>query len=519
MSAVAVPRPTLGAALAPVDRALGRVTMYRLVLLLLAALALVALAYAAAGTLPYAPGDMVASAAVALGVAYGANRLVAPLFRVRPHAESALITGLLLFFLFWPSAKSGDLLDLGLAALLATLSKYLLAWRGRHLLNPAAAGAAIVGVTQLGATVWWVGGKELLPFVLVAAVVVLYRTRRLAVGATFVVVAGAIVTVRLVDGGQGVGDALTTALQSYPIVFLAGFMLSEPLTLPPRRVQALLVAALVGVLFAVPWHVGGVTSTPELALVLGNVLAFAFARRTGVRLRFVERRPLGPSTAEYVFAVDRPVRFAAGQYTELALPHGRADRRGVRRVFTIASAPGDGRTVAFGVRESPAGGRGSSFKRTLSGLEPGAVVAATTVAGDFVLPRDPAVPLLLVAGGIGITPFVSQLREAGAGEGVARDVVLVVGLTPGEGVPYRDVLARSGARVVLVGPDAPGDLPAGWTHVDAPLLAEDVLRRAVPDAADRAAYVSGPPAMVDAVRGALRRIGVRRVRTDHFAGY
>ncbi|MGX6449154.1 FAD-dependent oxidoreductase [Patulibacter sp. S7RM1-6] len=518
MSTVAAPRPAAGALLAPLDRALGRVTMYRLVLLLLAALALVALAYAAAGTLPYEPSALLASAAVALGVSYGANRAVAPLFRVRPHGESALITGLLLFFLFWPSSETGDLVDLGLAALLATLSKYLLAWRGRHLLNPAAAGAAIVGVTQLGASVWWVGGKELLPYVVVGAVVVLYRTRRLAVGALFAVVAAAIVTVRLVDGGQGVGDALTAAIQSSPIVFLAGFMLSEPLTLPPRRAQALLVAALVGVLFAVPMHVGSVTMTPELALILGNLAAFALARRAGVRLRFVERRPLGPTTAEYVFAPLRPLRFAAGQYAELALPHRRADRRGVRRVFTVASAPGQADRVAFGVRESPAERRGSNFKRTLAALEPGAVVSATTVAGDFLLPRDRAVPLLLVAGGIGITPFVSQLREAAA-TGVERDAVLVLGLTPGEGVPYRAELERSGVRVVLVGTDPVGALPPGWSRAAAPAVTEDVLRDAVPDAADRTAYVSGPPAMVDAVRASLRRLGVRRVRTDHFAGY
>jgi ferredoxin-NADP reductase len=163
--------------------------------------------------------------------------------------------------------------------------------------------------------------------------------------------------------------------------------------------------------------------------------------------------------------------------------------------------------------------KGSSFKRTLAGLEPGDVVSATNVAGDFLLPRDRAVPLLLVAGGIGVTPFVSQLRhEQGTGE-APRDAVLVYGLGPAEGLPYREELVRGGVRVVLVSPSAPADLPAGWSHVAAERLTEDVLREAVPDAARRRAYVSGPPAMVDAVRGALRRLGVRRVRTDHFAGY
>lgn len=522
MSTVAT-RPTVrpGAALAPLDRTLGRVTMYRLVSSLLGALALVALVMSITGTLSYEPSELLASAAVAVGVSYVTNRIVAPLFRVAPHGESAVITGLLLFFVFWPSSAAGDLLDLAVAATVATLSKYVIAYRGRHLLNPAAAGAVFVGITQMNASVWWIGGKELLPYVVVAGLLVLYRTRRLPMAAVFVVVSTAIITIRLSDAGQSTGDALQTALQSYPILFLVAFMLSEPLTLPGRRYQQLALAVLVGVLFAVPMHVGSQTMTPELALVLGNVAAFAVTRRSGVRLRFVGRRALGPTTAEYAFEPLRPVGFSAGQYAELALPHRGADRRGVRRVFTIASAP-EGE-IAFGVREAPE--RGSSFKGALAALEPGTVVTATTVAGDFLLPRDRSTPLLLVAGGIGVTPFVSQLRAEASVAGAERtssgprDVVLVYGVTAGEGIPYRDELAATGVPVVLVGPDRPTDLPAGWTHVAADRLTADVLERSVPDARRRHGYVSGPPAMVDAVRGALRRLGVRRVRTDHFAGY
>lgn len=516
MSTVALPVPRLGAALAPLDRTLGRVTTYRLVLLLLAALAAVALVLSITGSLDYEPTELLLSAAVAVGVAYGANRLVAPLFKVRPHGESALITGLLLFFIFWPTAESADLLDLAIAALVATLSKYLLVWRGRHVLNPAAAGAVFVGVLQLNASVWWVAGEELLPFVVVAGLLVLYRTRRLPMAAVFVAVATGIIVLRLTGDGQGTGDAITTALQSYPVLFFVSFMLSEPLTLPPRRYQQLGLAVLVGALFAIPMSVGSVAMTPELALVLGNVAAFAVARRTGVRLRFLERRPLGPTTAEYAFAPVRPLTFRPGQYAELTLPHAGPDRRGTRRSFTIASAPPSGpdEAVAFGVREAPEGG--SSFKRALAELEPGAIVSAATVSGDFLLPADRSVPLLLVAGGIGVTPFVSQLRAEGRSE---RDAVLVYGVTPGEGVPYREELDQAGVRVVLVSPERPADLPQGWTHVAADRITDDVLRGAVPDLKTRRAWVSGPPAMVDAVRSTLRGLGVRRIRTDHFSGY
>ena len=48
------------------------------------------------------------------------------------------------------------------------------------------------------------------------------------------------------------------------------------------------------------------------------------------------------------------------------------------------------------------------------------------MSGDFVLPRDPATPVLLVAAGIGITPYVAQLAGASAGNPAGdRDVVLL----------------------------------------------------------------------------------------------
>ncbi|WP_051471160.1 FAD-dependent oxidoreductase [Patulibacter minatonensis] len=513
-----------GRLLGPLDRRLGRIPTYRLIIALLSALVGVSLVLSVTDGLRYDVDQLLASLGIAVGVSYVANRAIAPLARVRPHGESAVITGLLLYFLFWPTTEGGDLLVLAAAAVVATAAKYVLAVRGRHVLNPAAAGAVAVGVLELGATpTWWVAGEELRFYVLAAALVLLLRTRRSTLALTFVLVAGAIVVLRLTGDGVATGDAIEQAFTSYPIVFLAAFMLTEPLTLPPRRWQQLGIAVLVGVLFATPsLHVGSVAMTPELALVLGNVVAFAFGQRRGVRLRYLGRQQLGPSSWEYRFAPVRPVSFSAGQYAELVLPHDGADARGTRRVFTIASAPADRETVAFGVRESP---EGSSYKRALAALTPGTTLTAATVAGDFLLPRDRSRPVLLVAGGIGVTPFVSQLRDetaaAAAGraaEGV-RDVVLVLGLGPAEGLPYRDDLVAAGVPVVVVSPERPADLPAGWTHVAAGLVTQEVLRGAVPDAASRSALVSGPPAMVDAVRGALRALGVRRVKTDHFAGY
>lgn len=517
-----------------IDGLLGRVTMYRLVTIVLAALVVVYALFTATGVIEgLSTGDNLLALLVVLVASVVSNRLLGLAWRVTPHDESAVITALLLFFLFvpLPDASVANLAWFAVAAVLANASKYVLAWRGRHVLNPAAAGAVLVVVAQWAVgrdlpinALWQTAATQaLLPFVAVGAVLVLWRTRRLDVGLVLVVVAGALVLSGLVIGfDTAVGDALRTTLYSYPIVFLAGFMLSEPLTLPPRRWQQLGVAALLGVLLAYPTAgpafglpeaptVGPLSATPEVALVLGNLLAFAFARRTGVALESVGARRLGADTWEVAFRPRRPVRFAPGQYLELHLPHAGSDSRGVRRVFSISSPPGaDVLTVAVRVPEPS-----SSFKRALLDVGEGATVRATGVHGDFVWPggRHGDRPLLLVAGGIGVTPFLSQLRS-----GEPRDVVLVYGVGDGDDVPYRDELVASGVRVVLVSSAPPSSLPDGWTHATSPVVTADVVTSTVPDAADRLAMVSGPPVMVSAARSSLRP-HVAALRTDYFSGY
>ena len=286
---------------------------------------LVALALSVLGPVQQDPVAVAVSAAVAVGVSVLAGRACGALWRTRVHTESAVITGLILALLFWPETTPAGLGVVALAAALAALSKFVVAVRARHVLNPAAAGALAAGLLApvfggFGAT-WWVATPALLPVVAVAALVVVLRTRRFALVATYLAVALAVLLPRLVAAGAAPLDALLTALQSYPLVFAAGFMLTEPLTLPPRRWQQLSEAALVGALTVVPFSLGVLYASPELALVVGNVLAFTVGQRRAVHLRVRAQRMVTPGIREVAFASDAAVRFRPGQWIELHVPH------------------------------------------------------------------------------------------------------------------------------------------------------------------------------------------------------
>jgi ferredoxin-NADP reductase len=504
------PAPSLAGRL---DTLLGRVTMYRLILLVLAGLAGYSLLLDVLGWLTFGIPEMLAHLALCLGLTYASNRALAGVFRVSPHSESSLITGLLLYFLFWPSFQAMDVAGVALACVLASASKYALAWRGRHIFNPAALGAFVTGLTGLNIATWWAATPAMLWLLVPGILLVLYRTRKVLMASVFVVVATSIITVELLRAGMTAGMGVYQSLAQRPLLFFVGFMLTEPLTLPPRRWQQLALAGVVGVVFAVPYNLGFIANSPEAALLLGNVLAFLVAQRGSVRLRFAGTRPLTPSTTEFSFEPARPVRFLPGQYMELDLPHAGSDGKGRRRMFSMTGSPGD-RVVKFGVRTAEPL---SAAKKALLGLKPGDMLTATSVGGDFVLPRDPRRPVLLIAAGIGITPFLSHLASGGLRERDA--ILLILARTAGE-IAYADELRRSGAKVLVRLADGSpppagfGGVPGGGTRLDA-----TALRSAVPDIGTRAVYISGSPASVASLRRAARKAGAARVHVDSFSGY
>lgn len=509
---------------------LGAVSMYRLVFFALATLALIALVLSVFGVIVSpTPLELVVSfvvlAVVTSAVDAGAQRLLHLPWRV----ESSLVTALILLFVMRPGVEPASILGLALTGTLASLSKYVIAWRGRHILNPAAFGAAVVTIAGsfgafewLGTSAsWWVGTGALTIPVAVFGLIVLWRTEKIRVVLVFLLIAVITAIVRQSVQAQQFGidfdlaSALQFAVLQSPYLFLGVFMVSEPLTLPPRRWQQFSVAALVGVLAGWPLLVGGVfTLGQERALLIGNLLAFAFALRGSVRLTLQKREFITPTAQELTFRAKGKLKFVPGQYLELDVPHHRPDARGTRREFSIVSAPADLPTLRIayknGDQKHP-----SSYKRALAGAEPGAILAVTGTWGDFVLPHGD-VPVLMVAAGIGVTPFVSQLRQMQA-DGVHRDVVLVYVAADSTELAFRAELEATGVRTVVFTRDAPGDLPVHWSWAQGVRLDAEGLERVVPDISTRHTFISGPPRLIADLAPALQK--ARTVTTDAFAGY
>ena len=413
-----------------------------------------------------------------------------------------------------------EIAGVALACVLASASKYALAWRGRHIFNPAAAGAFLAGLTGLNIATWWAATPAMLWLVLPGVLLVLYRIRKLPMAAVFTVVAVSIVAADLLRTGMELSEALWQPLAQRPVLFFVGFMLTEPLTLPPRRWQQLALAAVVGVLFAVPYNLGFVANSPELALLVGNALAFAAGQRGGVRLR-VRRHPSADADDDGIqLPPGAPGTLHPGTVHGAAPAAGKAAAGGngkgdggIRRVFSLTSAPGAalltigvgtaepvsiGQTVAAGpgTRRRAHGHHGG--RRLRPAAEPGHARAAHRGRNRH-------------------HPLHGPTGRGASGPAGDRDVVLLYLAKNAANWPTPRSCSAPGARP---GP-ACRRFGAAGVHAGRRCRRIDAaaLKELVPDVAGREVFVSGSPASVRSLRAAARGAGARRVHVDSFTGY
>jgi len=497
------------------DRFLDHITMYRLVLYYLLALLVGAFVLAFFKIVPHDPMAIAFSSALILAVSWLTNRAFARIFAVPANGESVYITALILALILDPVAASdpGGIGALVFASVWAMASKFILAVGRKHIFNPAALGVVLPALLLDHPATWWVGGNlALLPAVLIGGILIVRKLRRFDLVATFTLVA--IATVLATAAPAHYATVLRETLLSSPLFFFAFVMLTEPLTAPTMRLPRLAFAALVGFLFAPNVHIGSFYFTPELALLVGNLFAWVVSPKGRLVLTLERIEQSAADTYDFVFSAPRRLAFQAGQYLEWTLGLDHADSRGNRRYFTVASAPTED-DIRLGVKFYP---ESSAFKRGLGAMEPGDTIYAAQLAGDFTLPADPNAKLAFLAGGIGITPFRSMLQYL-LDRKEARPIVVLYGAENQDDIAYRDVLdaAWQELEIPTIYAVANGSKRGQYPGmIDARLV-----REAIPDYRQRTFYVSGPQAMVKALRHVLVTMGVHRsrIKVDFFPGF
>jgi ferredoxin-NADP reductase len=211
-------------------------------------------------------------------------------------------------------------------------------------------------------------------------------------------------------------------------------------------------------------------------------------------------------------------KFTAGQSMNVSLiDPPETDGKGNARTFSIVSAPHEAElVVATRMRDT-------AFKRVLKAMPPGGRVSLRGPAGKFTLDGTDVRPAVFLAGGIGVTPFVSMLRD-GAHSRLARDLWLFYSNRRPEDAAFLDELAalpNRHSRCRFVGTMVEMDKSSRpWTG-ETGFLDRAMLERHLKSLAAHVYYIAGPPGLVEAMQKMLTDAGVApsAIHTDEFFGY
>ena len=504
-----------------IDNFLNKITMYRLVLYSLCFMAFGAVILAFFKILAFDPILFLIGIVFLTIICLITNKIFSVVFEAPTNVESAYITALILALIIDPLSKLNDFntwMFFFWVAIWAMASKYIFAIGKKHLFNPVVVAVIITSFAIGEAASWWIGTLVMAPFVIIGGLLITRKIRRFDLVLSFFVASIVTIIVSKATGFLNAFDLSYKTIFYSPFLFLAFVMLTEPLTTPPRRVLRISYGALVGYLATTTQSFFGMSLTPEIGLLIGNLFSYIVSPKQKLILKLKDRIKVSENTYDFIFESKRRLNFRPGQYLEWTLDHDKPDSRGNRRYFTIASSPTEA-DIRMGIRFYP---KGSSYKKELISLKRGDILVASQLAGEFVLPRNKKKKLVFIAGGIGITPFRSMIKYL-IDTKQKRDIVLFYSNRTMADTTYVDLLNQAsreiGLKVVCTLTDEK-PMPGVWNG-KLGMLNGMMIMENVPDFQDRYYYVSGTHGMVNAFDDTLQKMGIpkKHINTDFFPGF
>ena len=225
------------------------------------------------------------------------------------------------------------------------------------------------------------------------------------------------------------------------------------------------------------------------------------------RTEFLERIERTPTTVSYRFKMPEGFNFAAGQYMLVDLGNK------LVHPLSLSNCPEEADFIEFTKRMTD-----SPFCGRLKSLEKGETISVKGPVGKFCF-ADSNETLIMIAGGIGITPIRSILTNLEKKKGNIGTVVLIYGNLNREDIAFRDELENLKLpyyHLVHVLSDTTGMENAYQGFINA-----DIISKEVPKSSNAHYMVSGPPGMIEVIKKTLATLDVAkdRIRTDIFLGY
>ena len=234
--------------------------------------------------------------------------------------------------------------------------------------------------------------------------------------------------------------------------------------------------------------------------------------------KLVKRQEVADRTVAFEFEKPPGWAFKAGQAVDVTLVEPpESDGAGNTRTLSIASAPGDGTLmVVTRMRET-------AFKRVLSATPSGAKVKVAGPFGNLILHNNVARAAVILAGGIGLTPFRSMVFHA-AQEKLPHRICLFYSNQRPEDAAFLEeleTLEKQNQNYSFIPTMTDMEKSHRAWNGETGRINKHMLSRHSNDARSPIYYIAGPPGMVKGLHTMLHESGVDDddIRTEEFGGY
>lgn len=236
------------------------------------------------------------------------------------------------------------------------------------------------------------------------------------------------------------------------------------------------------------------------------------------QLPLIQKLNVAFGTKSFIFEKPNGFNYIPGQYAyftlnELKFP----DARGKLRQFTISSSPTE-KDLSITVRVRAESG----FKKTLDELEIGQTIQMRGPTGDFCLNEKDNRLQVMIAGGIGITPFRSIIKYV-SDKNLENQIQLIYANNNPAEISFKDELTSISKKnknikvAFVVNKAKTEDKWSGYTgYID-----EDIISKCVGDEKNCVYWLCGPPGMVQSMEHLLDKLNISQdmIKIEKFSGY
>lgn len=239
-----------------------------------------------------------------------------------------------------------------------------------------------------------------------------------------------------------------------------------------------------------------------------------------MKLKLVGKKEEAKDIKSFFWEPETKVSYLPGQFYYFTLINLKyPDTRGPTRHFTLSSSPKEGDILRFTtkIREE------SGFKKTLDELRIGDFIKGEGPNGSFVLEDSDFGPHIFIAGGIGIAPFRSMIKNV-SDKKINTQIILIYSSSTPEEICFKNELVEISTLhkniKVYFTVSHPEESSKKWSE-NVGRIDEKLIKKLVMDINKPTWWICGPPLMVGAIEQILEKLSIppSQIKTEKFTGY